>query len=180
MKPERGALSFALLLVVASLASCGAAAAPAATPTPEAYTDPFAYCAAVGTIDTPGPAYTGPQVPQSVAQGLQEALNAPDTPLSMLQGGSSWRCMDGEVYACFVGANLPCDAKADTDRTPTQAEVNFCQQNPNAEFIPAAVTGRETVFEWRCRDNAPEIVRQVFQPDAQGFLSDFWYKISSD
>jgi hypothetical protein len=178
MKPGRMALSFALLLIVASLAGCGAAAAPAATSTPEAYTDPFAYCAAVGTIDAPDATYTGPAVPQSVAQGLQTALNAPDTPLSMLENGSSWRCMNGDVYACFVGANLPCEAKANTDRTPTQEEIDFCQQNPTSDFIPAVVTGRETVFEWRCRDGAPEIVKQVFQPDAQGFLSEIWYKVN--
>ena len=177
MKAQHIVLSWILLLALASFSGCVAAAAPAATPTPATYTDPFAYCAAVGAIDAPGAAYTGPQVPEAVAQGLQTALNAPDTPLDVLQNGSSWRCMDGEVYACFVGANLPCDAKANTDRTPTQDETDFCVQNPNADILPAAVTGRETVFEWRCRNGAPEIVRQLFQPDARGFLSEVWYKI---
>ena len=180
MKLRQVALSFALLLIVASLAGCGATVAPAATSAPASYTDPFAYCAAVGTIDAPGATYTGPRVPQSVAQGLQTALNAPDTPLNVLENGSSWRCMNGDVYACFVGANLPCEAQANTDRTPTQEEIDFCQQNPSSDFIPAVVTGRETVFEWRCRDGAPEVVRQVFQPDAQGFLSEIWYKIPPD
>jgi hypothetical protein len=172
MNLRRIAVYFALLLVVASLAGCGANSASAS------YADPFAYCAAVGTIDAPGDTYTGPQVPPSVAQGLQTALNAPDTPLSVLETGSSWRCMDGDVYACFVGANLPCDAKANTDRTPTQEEIEFCQQNPASDFVPAVVTGRETVFAWRCRDGSPEILNQVFQPDAQGFLSEIWYKIN--
>jgi hypothetical protein len=171
-------LSFALLLALASLSGCAAVAA--ATPTAAVYADPFAYCAAVDTIDAPDVTYTGPQTPQSVAKGLQKALNASDTPLDMLQNGSSWRCMDGAVYACFVGANLPCEAKANTDQTPTQEETDFCKQSPNSDFIPAVVTGRETVFEWRCRDGAPEIVRQVFQPDAQGFLSEIWYEISPD
>jgi hypothetical protein len=134
----------------------------------------------VDTIDAPDAAYTGPKVPDSVATGLQMALNAPDTPLEMLKNGSSWRCMDGEVYACFVGANLPCEAKANSDRTPTVEETDFCQQNRNADVIPAVVTGRETVFEWRCRDGDPEIVRQVFQPDAQGFLSEIWYELSAN
>jgi len=80
--------------------------------------------------------------------------------------------MDGSVYACFVGANLPCETKANTDRTPTQEETNYCQQNPNSDFIPAVVTGRETAYEWRCLDGAPAIVKQLSQPDAQGFLSD--------
>jgi putative hemolysin len=151
---------------------------PTAAGEESSYEDPFAYCAAVGTIDTPGPDYTGPQVPESVAKGLQTAMNAPDTPLSVLESGSYWRCMDGSVYACFVGANLPCEAKANTDRAPTQEEIDYCLQNPASDFIPAAVTGRETVYEWSCVDGAPQIVKQVFQPDAQGFLSEIWYKIN--
>ena len=172
MKLNHMALSVVLLAIVAGLVGCGA------TPTPALYTDPFAYCAAVGAIDAPGANYAGSQVPESIAQALKKALNTPDLPLDMLQSGSSWRCMNGDVYACFVGANLPCDAKANTDRTPTQDEVAFCQQNPESEFIPAVVTGRETVFEWRCHNGAPEIVKQVSQPDAQGFLSEIWYKLS--
>jgi hypothetical protein len=179
MKSTTLALCFTLPLVVAVLAGCGVTPAPAATATPADYTDPFAYCAAVGTIDSPGPNYTGPKVPESVAKGLQTALNVPDTPINVLENGSYWRCMDGNVYACFVGANLPCEAKANTDRTPTEAEVEYCQQNANSEFIPAAVTGRETVYEWRCTNGAPEIVKQIFQPDAQGFISEFWYEITN-
>jgi hypothetical protein len=178
MKLEHLAWVFTSLLVGAVLVGCGTTPAPVATATLATYTDPFAYCTAVGTVDSPGADYVGPQVPESVAQGLQQALNAPDTPIDVLQNGSFWRCMDGSVYACFVGANLPCEAKANTDRTPTQEEIDYCQQNPNSSFIPAVVTGRETVYEWRCLDGAPDIVKQSSQPDAQGFLSDIWYRIS--
>jgi hypothetical protein len=167
-----------LSLLMVALAACGPVLPATATPTPAVYSDPFAYCAVVGTIDAPGPKYDGPKVPASIAQGLQKAMNAPDTPIDVLENGSYWRCMDGKVYACFVGANLPCEAKADTSRTLTQAETEFCQQNPNSDFIPAVVTGRETVYEWRCQNGAPEIVRQVAQPDAQGFLSNIWYELS--
>ncbi len=133
--------------------------------------DPFAHCAAVGTIGTPGPEYTGPQVPESAAKGLQTTMNAPHTPLSVLESGSYWRCMDGSVYTCVVGANLPCEAKANTDQTPTQEEMDYCQQNSASDFIVAAVTGRETVYEWFCVDGAPRMVKQLFQPDAQGVLA---------
>lgn len=174
MKPQKRISALALLLLAASVAACGGAAEPAS------YTDPFAYCAAVGTVDTPGAEYTGPAFPENLALGLQRALNAPDTPLEVMQNGSTWRCMDGKVVACFVGANLPCEAKADTGETPTQAEIEFCQANPTSDFIPAAVTGRETVYEWRCRDGVPEIVRQVSEVDAQGFHADIWYEISPE
>ncbi|MBN1247369.1 MAG: hypothetical protein JXC32_06905 [Anaerolineae bacterium] len=171
-------LCFALLVTLVSLAGCDGTATPAASSTPTS--DPFAYCAAVGTIDAPDAAYTGPEVPESVAEGLRDALNVPETPLDVLQNGTSWRCMKGEVYACFVGANLPCEAQANTDRTPTVEAEDFCRENPEADVVPAAVTGHETVYTWRCSEGVPEVVEQVFHPDAQGFLSEFWYQISSD
>jgi hypothetical protein len=34
------------------------------------------------------------------------------------------------------------------------------------------------VYEWKCTSGVPEIVRQVAQPDAQGFLSNIWHAIS--
>jgi hypothetical protein len=142
------------------------------------FADPFAYCAAVGTIDAPDPRYTGPKMPEAVAHGMKTALDlpaeAPDAPLAR---NSVWRCMDGEVYACTVGANLPCSEEADMGRQPGAALVDFCRQNPDAEVIPMAVTGRATVFQWRCAGELPAIVRQFAQADAAGYLANIWYAI---
>jgi hypothetical protein len=92
--------------------------------------------------------------------------------------GTFWRCMGGKVWACFVGANLPCTTKADTSRTPAAAMVDFCKANPASDSIPAYITGRATVYSWRCTNGAPEIVKDLVQPDAQGFLSNIWYELS--
>ena len=45
-------------------------AAATASPGQSLYNDPFAYCAAVGTVDAPDRRYNGPQMPDSVIQGL--------------------------------------------------------------------------------------------------------------
>lgn len=160
-----------LPLAVVALIACS----PAANKT---YTDPFAYCSAVGTIDQPGANYTGDKVPDSIAKALLTALGGPSIPMDAVKSGSSWRCMDGKVYGCFVGANLPCGEKADTSKTPTQEMNEFCAQNTNSDFIPAAVAGRATVYEWRCANGKPEVVKQVVQPDKRGFLSNVWYALS--
>jgi hypothetical protein len=142
------------------------------------FADPFAYCAAVGRIDAPDRRYTGPAMPEAVVRGLMTALDlpaeAPDAPLAR---NSVWRCMDGKIYACTVGANLPCAEKADTGREPGAALADFCRQNPDAEVIPMAVTDRATVFEWRCAGEIPAIVRQFAQADAAGYLANIWYEI---
>jgi hypothetical protein len=147
---------------------------------PAVFTDPFAYCTAVGTIDAPDSRYAGPNVPEAVAQGLKKAFGAPAAaPLEPFLHNTFWRCMDGMVYACTVGANLPCQERADVSRKPTESMTNFCQNHPQAEVIPAVVTGRATVYEWTCANDIPEVVRQFTPPDARGFLSNIWYAISS-
>jgi len=147
---------------------------------PATFTDPSAYCAAVGTIDAPDSRYTGPNVPEAVAQGLKKAFGAPAAaPLEPFLHHSFWRCMNGIVYACTVGANLPCQERADISRKPTESMTDFCRNHPQAKVIPAVVTGRATVYEWTCANDIPEVVRQFTQPDARGFLSNIWYAISS-
>ena len=142
------------------------------------YSDPFAYCAAAGTTDTPDVRYTGPHMPDVVAQGLRKASGASaDAPIEMFTTGAFWRCMDGKVYACTVGANLPCDSKANTDKTPTQAENDFCQANLASDFIPAYVTGHDTIYIWRCKAGKAEIDRQGFHVDKQGYIVEIWYVI---
>ena len=166
-----------ILLVLVSLAERWTSISSAQGAT---YTDPFAYCTAVGTIDAPDARYTGPQVPDAVVQGLEAALQRPaDTAPGGLRTGSSWRCMDGKVYACWVGANLPCQEKANTSQTPTADMTTYCQTNTNAPLIPAFVTGRATVYEWSCVNGVATPGRQGWQVDARGFIDNIWYAISA-
>ena len=162
------------LLVAVCIAACSA---PQATPTQAQYDDPFAYCAAVGTIDAPDARYTGPEMPDSIVQGLiDQGIVTADAPAEFQQN-AVWRCMDGQVWVCHFGANLPCQEKADLSRTPTAEMVDFCVANSEAEVIPAAVTGRATVFEWKCSAGQPQVVKQIIQADDRGFLAEFWYEL---
>ena len=87
--------------------------------------------------------------------------------------------MDGQVRVCHFGANLPCQEKADTSQVPTAEMEDFCTANPTADAIPAAVTGRATVYEWKCADGQPQVVRQIFHSDPQGYLAEFWHELPS-
>jgi len=171
------------LLVVFLSSACAPRSAPsgavASTPTPAQaqFPDPFLYCAAVGTIDAPDARYVGPAVPGPVIKGLRKLAGiADDAPDDVVAAGTVWRCKDGHVWACFVGANLPC-SKANTSATPQSEMIVFCKKAPTARSIPAAVTGHETIYDWRCVDGTPRVVGQRFTTDAQGFVSDFWYEL---
>ncbi len=142
------------------------------------YGDPFAYCAAVGTLDVPDARYTGPAMPDSIIKGMiEQGLITADAPPEF-QKNAVWRCMDSHVWVCHFGANIPCQEKADTSKTPTTEMESFCKANPDAIGIPAYVTGRATVYTWKCNSNTPEIVQQVSQVDPQGYLALFWHELA--
>src|SRR5258708_5504678 len=104
--------------------------------------DPFAYCARVGTVDKPSRSFSPTPVPAMLEPYLRPAFGLKaGTPLPPTS--AYWRCMDRAVWVCVVGANLPCDAKADVHETNAGAEA-FCRQNPKAVFAPAYAAGHET------------------------------------
>jgi hypothetical protein len=162
-----------------TLAACGRSAAsqPAGG---SSTSDPFAYCSAVGTIDAPDARYTGVPVPESIVQGYLKAAGLVDNgePSELLQKATFWRCMNGSVYACNIGANLPCGSKADTNKTPTQAMQDFCKANPDADAIPMSVTGHATIYSWACVKDSPKLLEQINQVDAAGYSTSIWYKIA--
>ena len=143
------------------------------------YTDPFVYCSAVGTIDAPDSHYVGEPVPTIIIQGFLKAAGLQNNgePMEILQAGTMWRCMNNAVYVCNVGANLPCDSKADTNKNPTQAMQDFCKTNPNADFLPMSVTGHSTIYSWHCAKEGAEVLDQIDQVDAAGYITNIWYKL---
>jgi hypothetical protein len=141
--------------------------------------DPFTYCTGVGTIDAPDARYTGEKVPDSIVQGYLKAAGIQNStePSDVFKKATLWRCMKGKVYACNFGANLPCDSKANTDKTPTEGMNEFCKQNANSDFIPMAVTGHDTIYSWHCKKNQAEVLDQVNHVDDAGFITEIWYAI---
>jgi hypothetical protein len=142
----------------------------------QAFSDPYAYCAAVRQIDTPDARYTGASLPDALfadylaAAGLNAPADYPDSFKKM----TIWRCMEGEVYVCNYGANIPCDSKANTDKQPTQAMQDFCTQSPDEPVIPMSVTGHNVIYDWHCVQGKPEIQGQISDVDAAGYPVNFW------
>jgi Tol biopolymer transport system component len=155
---------------------------PTAEPAPvqQTYDDPFAYCAAVGTMDMPDARYTGPQISEEIINGFKVAAGLEEStmPMDMFEKMTIWRCMNGQVYACNFGANLPCNSKANTDKTPSPVMEDYCKANPDSEFIPMSVTGHSTIYSWYCVKDTPELLDQIENVDAAGYLAQIWYSIS--
>ena len=180
MKVGFAAACIALLLLAVGCATPTPAPTvePTAVPAPASYADAFAYCAAVVNIDTVDARYTGAKAPDNVVDGLMTAMKmGAGADRASFAARMQWRCMGGKVYGCNVGANIPCGEKANVDKTPTTEMKEFCTAMPAADVIPAAVTGRATVYSWRCTAGAPAVDKELTKPDARGFLSLFWYEV---
>ncbi len=83
-----------------------------------------------------------------------------------------FRCMNGLVFVCNYGANIPCGGRADTTRRMREVD-RYCRQNPNEEMVPMAVTGHSTIYTWACERGKPRITDQQ-QLDQRGFSVLFW------
>lgn len=159
-----------LTFAVNSISLLTFAALPAAWPTPARAAPPAAYCRRIGTDDRT----------QSIPEELVPAVNAAfatHMPARVAMGTTVFRCADHHVMVCTVGANLPC-GKADTGRAPNPGVIRWCRDNPAADFVPAAATGHDTIYEWRCHAGAPQAVRQVLHLDPRGFVAEFWKRLS--
>ena len=177
----------ALMLILPAVAVLAAACTnnaptppPPLFPTVGTFADPFAYCGAVGTVDKPDTRYTGQPIPDGIINGFKKAagLESSTEPMDMLRKTTIWRCMEGKVYACNFGANLPCDSKANTDGSPSQAMQDFCKASPNAGSIPMAVTGHDTIYSWHCVNDRAQVLQKSFKVDAAGFIAEIWYPIA--
>lgn len=130
---------------------------------------PDRYCATVGTDDSLRP------IPEPLVSTATTLFHLGAMPESQISRSTWLRCDGGRVLLCNEGANLPC-GKANTRRDLPAAE-RWCKEHPNADFIPAFVTGHDTIYAWRCSGTAAAITATVFRIDRRGFISQFWKQV---
>ncbi|HYX36506.1 MAG TPA: hypothetical protein VE954_25645 [Oligoflexus sp.] len=138
---------------------------------------PYAYCEKVRTMDSPEAVMLNSANTEEIVQALKRGRILDASANFTSTDACRWRCMDGSVYACCTGANLPCDVKADTSRTPSHGMTQYCTENPNTPSIPAYATGRATVYLWKCSGTTPVADKQVLQLDKRGYQVDFWHRV---
>jgi hypothetical protein len=170
----RRSLSMIAMLAVLVILSVTRAITVAGTLSAPVVADPFAYCARLGTLDTPlGGASP---VPRALLPFLRTALGlSAEAPLT--SQSYFWRCMDGAVYVCAVGANLRCDVKADRAERNSGAD-NYCRENPNATIVPAYATGHNTIYEWSCSAGNAVPGKRTIKLDRRGYRADTWHRVS--
>jgi hypothetical protein len=155
---------FVLAGLAATLAILGVALAPRLSiAAPAKDESPRAYCARVGNDDE----LRSP--PASLASAIKRLFdirshNAPTA--------AYYRCAEGHVLACWVGANLPC-GKANTAKE-LPAATQWCATHPNSDFIPMVVTGHDTPYSWSCVGSTAQASAPVGKLDSRGFFAAYW------
>jgi len=162
-----------LCLIIFAVQCVGVAAVADNSSAPPGLVDPFGYCNRVGTIDEPFGG--GSPVPEVLMQYVRAAIglsaDAPLTPHSYY-----WRCMDRAVFICAIGANIPCNTKADRAERNAGAD-NYCHENQNAESVPAYATGHNGIYEWSCRGGKPVRWKLFAKLDRRGYRAEFWHRV---
>jgi hypothetical protein len=111
-------------------------------------------------------------IPPELAPGVASAF---EMDLAEARNSSFYRCAEGRLLVCTVGANLPC-GKADV-RDVIDSASEFCRSNPGSTSLPAYVTGHATIYEWRCDGYRAAPARQIEQVDPQGYLARYWKRM---
>jgi hypothetical protein len=83
-----------------------------------------------------------------------------------------FRCQDGHLLACFVGANLPC-GKLDTSKKNPGA-IAYCRENPRSDTVPMSSTGHDTIYFFACSNGRAKIKDQNWKVDRRGFGVQLW------
>jgi hypothetical protein len=96
-------------------------------------------------------------------------------PAEQVQRSTVFRCAGRKVLLCNVGANLPC-GKANRSRNLPGATA-YCRENPDSDVVPAAATGHDTIYRWRCTGRKAQPGGPVETVDARGFLERYWKRL---
>jgi hypothetical protein len=148
----RQVLTISLLILLPPAASAGAPGDA-----------PRRYCARVGNDDTPRPARP------ALAGAIKRLFGLSGT---YALETTQYRCAGGKVLLCATGANLPC-GKANTS-IDLPGVNDWCRQNPNSDFIPMAVTGHDTIYEWHCAGVIAKPGKKIGTVDRRGFFEEYW------
>jgi hypothetical protein len=111
-------------------------------------------------------------LPAALVPAAEKAFGIHNADAGWVERSTVVRCMGGKLLACNMGANLPC-GKANTAAS-LPAGDDWCRQNPNADFIPAYISGHDSAEPWRCANGVPAIAGPAAAVDAQGYLSEYW------
>lgn len=91
------------------------------------------------------------------------------------------RCMNGGLYVCNATMYVQCMDPVDFNSEANEDMVMICS-DPELEGVtlPPAVVGRNSAYEWQCKDGEPVITSQVLFGDTDGYNENIWLEIPAE
>lgn len=152
-----------------SLAAAIVAASLSIVPAPAAPADALSLCHGNLTDDAPQ------EIPESLIPDAVRLFGLEKIPAGQVRVLTLYRCAEGRVLICSLGANLPC-GKANTSRDLPAADA-WCAENPGSEVIPMYITGHDTIYRWHCDGTKAATSGEPLAVDRRGFISRYWKPI---
>jgi hypothetical protein len=125
-----------------------------------------AFCSSAAAPRAPVP------VPRQLEARVAEAFGLP---VDLVRDTGFVRCAGSRLLACVIGANLNC-GKANPSRSLPGAS-EFCRENPDADNIPMAATGHDTIFNWRCVGRRAVATKVIVAVDPEGYDAGNWKEL---
>ena len=98
-------------------------------------------------------------------------------PAGQVRRSTLYRCAEGRILICNLGANLPC-GKANASRDLRAADT-WCSGNPGSDFIPMYITGHDRIYRWRCDGAKAATSGEPLAVDRRGFISQYWQPVDA-
>lgn len=131
------------------------------------FDDPFAYCAAVGTIDEPDGRWGGERIPSAIKNAFEITSN-PNVTIHDIP----WRCVDESVKACLSWGTHWC-GRIRTE--PNERVIEYCGSHANTDNAGGrALFGTDSAYFWGCRSGQPVIISNFYTVDSRGFAEEEW------
>jgi hypothetical protein len=124
------------------------------------------YCASPAAPRAPVP------VPRELVAKVAEGFGVP---AELVRDGGFVRCAGTRLLACVIGDNLNCGKANQRRSLPGASE--FCRDDPDADVVPMAATGHDTIYDWRCVGRRAVPTKAVVTVDAQGYDAGNWREL---
>jgi hypothetical protein len=132
---------------------------------------PQKLCRASATDDEPRP------IPQALVPAAVRLFGLEGMQAEQVERTTLYRCVDGRILVCNLGANLPC-GKANTSRDLPETDA-WCAENQGSDSIPMYVTGHDTIYRWRCDGRKAATSGEPLAVDPRGFIARLWKPVDA-
>jgi hypothetical protein len=156
-------IATAIALVIAAVAFTQGAVAQ-----PNRFTDPDAYCHAVGTVDDPTTdrRYSGPQTTSAIVRAAEVTTDQDDVVV--------WRCMNGRVLACAAYGPPMCSKAPWLMPGSLDHALSDSGVRAQCRRVRQAQCAAGTHCMVGCASGHPIVNRDSYAVDARGFGAAEW------